>query len=136
MNVKGRMIYLSERIVMRSDIPANKPPKLINSGERGLCRNSLVPAQPFYLNRYRQIRNGSIVFYHTDHVEVEFAGHFCSLFYNSCLCIVDVDDGISVGFSVHTEIGFLVEDDRTLWRNGRHCKRVLFLHSLNVSFRL
>lgn len=47
MNVKGRMIYLSERIVMRSDIPANKPPKLINSGERGCAETVLFPHNLF-----------------------------------------------------------------------------------------
>ncbi|MTU36520.1 hypothetical protein GMD82_14175 [Parabacteroides merdae] len=47
MNVKGRMIYLSERIVMRSDIPANKPSKLINSGERGCAETVLFPHNLF-----------------------------------------------------------------------------------------
>lgn len=47
MNVKGRMIYLSERIVMRSDIPANKPLKLINSGERGCAETVLFPHNLF-----------------------------------------------------------------------------------------
>ena len=70
---------------------------------------------PIYLKcRYWQTRSGSIVFHHADHVEIEFSGHFCSLLYNPGLYIVNVDDGISVGFSVHTEIGFLVEDYRTL----------------------
>ena len=39
--------YLSERIVMRSDIPANKPPKLINSGERGCAETVLFPHNLF-----------------------------------------------------------------------------------------
>ena len=41
------MIYLSERIVMRSDIPANKPLKLINSGEGGCAETVLFPHNLF-----------------------------------------------------------------------------------------
>ena len=44
------MIYLSERIVMRSDIPANKPLKLINSGERGCAETVLFPHNLFIKN--------------------------------------------------------------------------------------
>lgn len=59
-------------------------------------------------------RKGSIVFYHTDHIEEEFASHFCTLLYSTGLDIVDIDDSVSISLGIHTNVSFFVEYNRTL----------------------
>ena len=56
----------------------------------------------------------SIVLNNTYHVVVEAAVYFCSLLYSAGLEIVDLDNGIGILLSVHTDVRFIVEDDGTL----------------------
>ena len=57
---------------------------------------------------------GLIVLHDADHVEVETACDFGTLFDRAGGDVVDVDDSVCISFSVHADVSLAVEDDAAL----------------------